>query len=112
MNAMATMEDFNKLDLRVGKIVDAMPVSGSDRLLSISVDIGEARPRTIVSGVATVYKLDYLIGKNVIVVANLDSKIFMGAESQGMLIGIEEDASGMPVLIFAQQDIAPGSKLS
>lgn len=109
---MANIDDFLKIDLRVGKILGAALVSGSTILLSISVDIGEGLPREIVSGVASVYRTEDLIGKSVIVVANLDSKVIAGVESNGMLIGIEKDGNGLPVLIFAQDDIAPGSKLS
>ena len=109
---MATIDDFNKLDLRVGKIIGVAAVIGSDKLLSISVDIGEPSPREIVSGVATSYSSDDLLGKSVIVVANLDPKLIRGVESQGMLIGIERDNRGQPLLIFAQDQILPGSRLS
>jgi methionyl-tRNA synthetase len=109
---MATKDDFQKIDLRVGKILGAALVSGSTKLLSISVDIGEGVPREIVSGVAKVYSTEDLIGKSVIVVANLDTKVIAGVESHGMLIGIESDSNGLPVLIFTQDQIAPGSKIS
>lgn len=109
---MATKDDFEKIDLRVGLIIAAESVSGSKKLLSLSVDIGEGVPREILSGVANVYRTEDLIGKSVIVVANLDSKLMAGIESHGMIIGIEQDSNGLPVLIFAQDNIAPGSKLS
>ena len=109
---MATKDDFEKLDLRVGKIVGATVVAESAKLLCISVDLGEGVPREIVSGVARIYRTEDLIGKNVIVVANLDPKLIAGIESRGMLIGIEQDSNGLPLLIFAQDGIAPGSKLS
>jgi len=109
---MATKEDFEKLDLRIGRILSAALVSGSKKLLSISVDIGEGVPREILSGVARTYRAEDLIGKSVIVVANLDSKVIAGTESNGMLIGIEQDSDGLSILVFAQDNIVPGSKLS
>jgi methionine--tRNA ligase beta chain len=109
---MVTSDDFEKLDLRVGKIIAATAVNGSAKLLLISVDIGEDTPREIVSGVAKVYATEDLIGKSVILIANLESKLMAGVESHGMLLGIEQDPNGLPLLIFTQDNIEPGSKLS
>jgi methionine--tRNA ligase beta chain len=109
---MATIKDFELLDLRIGRIADVTRVAGSDKLLYFSVDLGEQSPRHIVSGVANVYDPQSLLGRSVVVVANLEPKWIAGVLSQGMLLGIERDHAGLPLLIFPQPDIAPGSKLS
>lgn len=109
---MITLDDFRKLDLRIGKVLSASLVDGSSKLLSILVDIGATSPRSIVSGVAKTYEPNELVGKTVIVIANLETKIFANVESQGMLIGIEQDNEGRSILIFIQDDIEPGSRLS
>ena len=107
-----TIEEFQKSDLRIGKIVSAELVESSGKLLKFLVDIGEATPRRILSGVAKVYAPGAITGKNVIVVANLDSRIMAGTESQGMLLGIEHLKDGTPMLFFPEGDIAPGTKIS
>ena len=106
------IEEFQKCDLRIGKIIFVEPVEGSEKLLKFSVDIGEATPRQILSGVAKVYIPKDITGKNVIVAANLDSQIMAGTESQGMLLGIEHLKDGTPMLFFPEGNIAPGTKVS
>ena len=66
-----TIDDFSKVDLRVGLVKSAEPVKGADKLLHLKVDIGEAEPRTIVAGIAKAYKPEQLIGRKVVIVANL-----------------------------------------
>jgi len=109
---MATIHDFDKIDLRVGRIVAAEGMAESSKLLSISVDLGEGAYRTILSGVAKAYLPEDLIDRNVIVVANLEPKLIAGIESDGMLVGIEQGKDGRPALIFVSGDLKPGSKLS
>ena len=107
-----TIDEFQKNDLRIGKIIFAEPVDGSEKLLKFLVDIGEASPRQIISGVAKVYTSEGVTGKNVIVFANLDSRMMAGVKSQGMLLGVEHDENGAPLLFFPEGDIAPGTKVS
>jgi methionine--tRNA ligase beta chain len=107
-----TIDDFMKVDLRIGRIVAVDRIEGSEKLLKFSVDIGETALRQILSGVAKVYVLENLIGKSVIVAANLDPRIIVGVESQGMLLGIENGVDGAPMLIFIENQIIPGSKVS
>lgn len=106
------INEFEELGLRVGKIVAAEPVAGSDKLLKFSVDIGEDIPRQILSGVVGVYTPVNLIGKNVLVAANIDPKIMAGAESRGMLIGVEKDQIGNPRLFFLDDDLPAGMVVS
>jgi methionine--tRNA ligase beta chain len=102
------INEFDKLGLRVGKIVAVEPVAGSTKLLKFNVDIGEDVPCQILSGVVGVYVPANLIGKNVLVAANIDPKIMAGVESRGMLIGVEQDLKGSPRLFFLDEDLLAG----
>ena len=104
------IEDFKKLDLVVGKILEAKNHPDADKLLLFKVDIGEEEPRTIISGIKKWYKAEDLIGKNVIVVKNLAPRKMRGIESQGMLLAadFEKDLT----LLSTLKDIKPGSKVS
>lgn len=99
-----SFKEFEKLDLRVAKILSAEPVPKSDKLLKISVDLGSEK-RTIVSGIAKSFPHhDKLIGKNVIVIANLKPAKLMGIESQGMILAAGEKDLELPFL----EKSAPG----
>ena len=104
-----TLEEFQKADLRIGKILNAERVEGSEKLLKLQVDIGE--PRQIVSGIAKQYAPEDLVGKEVVVIANLDPRTMMGMESQGMLLAAHGEG-GEPVLIMPHAPVPPGSKIS
>lgn len=104
-----TIEEFQKLDLRVGKIITAEKISNSEKLLRLEVDLG-SEWRQIVSGIADKYKPEDLINKQIIIVANLDSKIIKGIESQGMLLAAEDD-NGNLSLIMPDKEIKSGSKI-
>ncbi len=85
-----TIEDFQKLDIRVGKILSAEKVKGADKLLKMEVDLGFEK-RTIVGGLKKYYSSEELIGKYVIVLANLKPRKLKGIESQGMLLAVVND---------------------
>ena len=104
-----TIDEFRKVELRVGKILAAERVEGSEKLLKLQVDIGE--PRQIVSGIGKVYAPESLVGKEVVIVANLDPREMMGLTSQGMLLAAHGDG-GAPVLLFPDGEVAPGSAIS
>jgi len=78
--------DFAKLNLKAGKILAAEPVAKADKVLKLTVDLGETSPRTIVAGIAEAYRPEQVIGRNVVVVANLKPKTVRGIRSQGMLL--------------------------
>src|SRR5437868_7703075 len=80
------IEDFAKVDLRVGQVISAERVKGSDKLLHLKVDIGEPQPRTIVAGIAEAYEPEPLVGRKVVIVANLQPRKLRGIESQGMIV--------------------------
>ncbi|MBQ6901585.1 MAG: methionine--tRNA ligase [Oscillospiraceae bacterium] len=104
-----TIDDFDKVDLRVVKIVECEPVKKSDKLLRLIVDTGEAT-RQIVSGIAKEYKPEELIGRKVILVSNLKPAKLRGVESNGMLLAADMPDGGCKV-IFADDAIEEGSQI-
>jgi methionine--tRNA ligase beta chain len=105
---MISFEDFQKIDLRVGKIIKVEKIEGSEKLLKLKVDLGK-EVRQIVAGIAKFYKPEDLVGKEIIVVANLEPKKLMGLESQGMLLAAEKD--GEPVILIPEKEVLPGTKI-
>ena len=107
---MISHEQFQELDLRVGRVLDADRVEGADKLLKLTVDLGEEQPRTLVAGVAQQFGPRELIGQNVVVVANLEPATIHGVQSQGMILAAGEKE---PVaLIVADRDCQPGEKVT
>lgn len=102
---MITIEDFKKVDLRVAKVIAAERVEGSDKLLKLQVNMGEEE-RQIVAGIGIAYEPALLIGKEIIVVANLEYRSLMDIESQGMLLAASNEH---PVLLQPEKEVAPGS---
>ncbi len=101
-------EDFQKLDLRVGRIVTAEPVPKANKLLKLTVDVGQEQ-RTVVAGIAASYHPEALVGKSIILVANLAPKTLRGVESQGMVLAAESD--GQIVLASFDSPVNPGSQV-
>jgi methionyl-tRNA synthetase len=102
-----TYDDFAKVDLRAGTVVAAAKHPKADRLLVLTVDVGEASPRTIVAGIASKYAPEDLVGRQVVVVVNLAPAKLRGVESQGMLLA----AGGQDVLALVTVDCAPGQSI-
>jgi len=105
-----SIDDFGKVDLRVGVVKQAEAVKGADKLLHLKVDIGEAEPRTIVAGIALAYKPEDLIGRKVVIVANLQPRKLRGLTSQGMIVAASVEG-GLPILAGFHEDIAAGARL-
>lgn len=103
-----SFEDFQKLDLRVGRIVTAEPVPKADKLLKLTVDVGQEQ-RTVVAGIAASYRPEALVGKSIILVANLAPRTLRGVESQGMVLAAESD--GQIVLASFDSLVNPGSQV-
>ena len=101
---MITIDDFKKVDLRVAKVVAAVRVEGSEKLLKLQVDVGEEK-RQIVAGIGLAYEPEALVGREIIIVANLEPRLLMGIESQGMLLAASNDH---PVLLQPDKEVAPG----
>ncbi|HEY3458461.1 MAG TPA: methionine--tRNA ligase [Bryobacteraceae bacterium] len=105
-----TIDDFAKVDLRVGQVKSAEAVKGADKLLHLKVDIGEEEPRTIVAGIALAYKPEQLVGRKVVIVANLQPRKLRGLTSQGMIVAASL-GDGQPVLASFLEDVPVGARL-
>ncbi len=99
-------DDFQKLDIRVGKVLECSKVKKADKLLQFKIDDG-LKGRTIVSGIAKYYKPEDLVGKEVCFIANFPPRTFKGIESQGMILSAE-DADGRLVVVGPQGEVKPG----
>lgn len=104
------IDDFAKVDLRVGLVLSAEPVKGADKLLHLKVDIGEPEPRTIVAGIAEAYKPEQLINRKVVIVANLQPRKLRGLTSNGMIVAASVEG-GKPVLAGFHEEIPVGARL-
>lgn len=103
-------EDFAKLDLRVGTILSAEKIDGADKLLKLSVDLGEESARTICAGVAEHYPKEFFIGRQVVVVANLAPRKMRGVESRGMTLMVSRGDLA-PVLLCPIEPVPAGAKV-
>lgn len=113
---MISFEDFQKIDLRVAKVIEAENVKDSEKLLKLKIDLGQDPStgsgrgiRQIVAGIAKFYKPADLIGKEIIIVANLEPKVLRGLESQGMLLAAEDNERVS--LLIPDQEVPPGAKI-
>lgn len=104
-----TFDDFSKLDLRVGTVLECIKVPKADKLLQFLIDDGMGK-RTIISGIAAWYKPEDLIGKQVCFIANLEPRKLKGIESQGMILSVE-DGGGNLSLIAPSKDVEPGCQI-
>jgi methionine--tRNA ligase beta chain len=103
---MVTFDDFKKLEIRIGKVLSAEKVEGTDKLLKLEVDFSMEK-RQIVAGIAESYHPDYLIGKEIPVLMNLEPRSIRGIVSQGMILAVDVD--GKPVLMHPEDEVPPGS---
>lgn len=103
-----TYEDFMKLDIKIGRIITAEKVEGTDKLMKLEMEVGEER-RTLVAGIAESYNADELPGKEIPVLLNLEPRKIRGIESQGMILAADSD--GKPVLMNPDRDIPSGSSV-
>ncbi|HEV2903528.1 MAG TPA: methionine--tRNA ligase subunit beta, partial [Pyrinomonadaceae bacterium] len=105
------ISDFAKVDLRVGEVKTAERIPKADKLLLITVDIGEEKLRQLLAGIAQYYEPETLIGKKIVVVANLKPRKMRGYESQGMLLAASVGDEGRPVLATFTEDVPNGARL-
>ena len=103
--------DFAKVDLRVGQVVTAERVPKSDKLLLMTIDIGEEKPRQVLAGIAEYYEAEKMIGRKVVVVANLKPRKLRGYESQGMVVAASYGEEGKPVIATFTEDVPNGARL-
>jgi methionyl-tRNA synthetase len=105
-----SIEDFTKIELRVGLVKAAEKVKGADKLLRLEVDIG-SEVRQIVAGIALAYAPEKLIGRKVVIVANLQPRKLRGLESNGMIVAASVGDEGTPVLAGFLEDVPVGARL-
>lgn len=103
--------DFTKVDLRVGEVLTAERIPKADKLLLLTVDIGEEKPRQILAGIAQFYSPEQLLGRKIAVVANLKPRKLRGHESQGMLLAASVGEEGKPVIATFTEDVPNGARL-
>jgi len=104
---MITFEDFKKLEIRIGKILEAERVENSNKLLKLKVDFGSEQ-RQILAGIAKFYEPESLVGKECPFAFNLEPKMLGELESQGMIL-CPSNADGQPVLLHPDKEVPPGS---
>lgn len=103
------INEFRKVILKVGKILSAEPIEGSEKLIKLQVDLKDSK-RQIIAGIRKYYKPEDLIGKKIIVVTNLKPAVFMGNKSEGMLLAASD---GQKIsLLTPDSDIEEGSIIS
>ena len=104
------IEDFAKVEMRVGQIKTAERIVGADKLLKLTVDIG-SEVRQICAGIAQFYEPDALVGRKVVVVVNLAPRKLRGVESNGMIVAASVGPEGRPVLAAFTEDVEVGARL-
>jgi len=105
-----TIEDFQKVELRVATILSAERVPGTEKLLKLQIDLGSER-RQLVAGIAKHYTPEELIGKQIVVVTNLQPAVIRGVESQGMLLAASTDDSSQLALVTLQRPVPNGCRV-
>ena len=107
---MINIEDFKKIEIVVGKILSAEKVPETDKLLKLSVDLGEASPRQIVSGISLYFPdCSVLVGKKCMFIANLEPRVIRGLESQGMILAVSSE-DGKFSLLEPGDEISVGTR--
>ena len=107
--AAITIEDFAKVEMRVGCVLSAERVPKSSKLLKLKVDVGIEK-RQVVAGIGKAYKPEELVGKLVVIVTNLEKATLMGVESNGMIVAASDE--GKPVLVTFEKEVPLGTRLS
>jgi methionyl-tRNA synthetase len=108
-DARVSIDEFMKIELRVAKVLAAERVPKSKKLVKMQIDIG-SEERTIVAGIAEAYPPESLVGRTIVVVANLKPAKLMGIESNGMVLAASPDG-GLPVLLGLDQPLPPGTRV-
>jgi methionine--tRNA ligase beta chain len=104
--------DFEKLDLKIGKILEIEPHPNADKLLVLKVYLGEETERTIVAGIKKHYKPEELIGMKTIFVANLEPVTLRGVESNGMILATGSKETNSCTIITPEGDVPQGTKIN
>jgi methionyl-tRNA synthetase len=105
------IDDFAKVDLRVGQVLSAERIPKADKLLLLKIDLAEEQPRQVLAGIAQYYEPEKLIGRKVVIVANLKPRKLRGFESQGMVVAASYGEEGRPVIATFTEDVPNGARL-
>ncbi len=105
-----TIDEFRQMDLRVAKVLAAERVPGSEKLIKLQIDLGTEQ-KQIVAGIGKVYEPEALVGKEIVVVVNMDQRIMMGLQSNGMLLAAQGE-DGAPVILMVEREVCPGAKIT
>jgi len=108
---IVSFDDFVKVKLRIGKVIEAADHPNADKLLVITVDLGDEK-RQICAGLKGHYTPEEMLGKNLVIVANLAPRTMRGIQSQGMLLAASSPDKSRAIVITADSDIEPGSGVS
>ncbi len=106
---LITIDKFFETELKVGRVTGAEAIPKAKKLLKLTVDLGEEAPRTLVAGIAEAYEPEALVGRQIVVVANLQPAKLMGVESQGMILAAS--VGGRPVLLEPDAEVPPGTPI-
>jgi methionyl-tRNA synthetase len=109
-DARIGIEDFLKVELRVAKVREAAAMPKSKKLIRLLVDAGDPEPRTILAGIAEGYQPEQLVGKTIVIVANLKPRPMMGTESNGMVLAASAEGQP-PILVAADESLPPGTRV-
>lgn len=107
-----SFDDFAKLDLRVGTVLECKPHTNADKLLVLQIELSNGERRQICAGLRAHYQPEQLVGKQIIVVANLEPRKLRGEPSQGMILAASDGASGKVIVVGPSEPVGPGSKVS
>lgn len=103
-----SIEDFKKLEIKIGQILSAEKIEGTDKLLKLSVNLGEESPRQVISGISAFFPdPSVLVGKKCAFAANLEPRVIRGFESQGMILAVNGD--DFFSLLETNSSVTPGS---
>lgn len=106
---MIDFDTFSKVELKIAGILEVSRVEGSEKLLKLRVSLGDEE-RQILAGIGRQYSPESLVGKNIVVVSNLEPRMIMGLESQGMVLAAL-DENGLPVVMLPERAVSPGGLL-
>ena len=112
---MINIDEFSKVELKIAKVLEAERVEGSEKLIKMSLDVGdkdeagEFVPRQVLAGIGKTYEPADLIGKQIVIVANLEPRSLMGLESHGMIVAGSDDQG--VVIVTPERELPPGTKL-
>ncbi len=107
-----TYDDFAKIDLRIATVVECTPHANADKLLVLQIELAGGERRQICAGLRQHYQPEQLVGKQIIVVANLAPRTMRGEVSNGMLLAASDPAASRVIVVTPSEPVAPGSKVS